>query len=93
MNFRATNYLRSAWRDRQLEVLQPIPDTRRWQEMRGVRLMDWLSDQNGPQPVAVTGINGFVLATSDGLRAIEFVHNYAIPEDLWDFVLDSPPSP
>ena len=93
VNFRATNYLRSAWRDRQLEVLQPIPDTRRWQEMRGVRLMDWLSDQNGPQPVAVTGINGFVLATSDGLRAIEFVHNYAIPEDLWDFVLDSPPSP
>jgi hypothetical protein len=88
VNFRATNYLRSAWRDRQLEVLQPIPDTRRWQETRGVRLTDWLSDQNGPQLVAVTGINGFVLATSDGLRAIEFVHNYAIPEDLWDFVLD-----
>ena len=93
VNFRATNYLRSAWRDRQLVVLQPIPDTRRWQETRGVSLMDWLSDQNGPQPVAVTGINGFVLATADGLRAIEFVHNYAIPEDLWDFVLDSPPSP
>ncbi len=92
VNFRATSYLRSAWRDRQLEVLQPISDTRRWQEAR-VSLMDWLSDQNGPQPVAVTGINGFVLATGDGLRAIEFVHNYAIPEDLWDFVLDSPPSP
>ena len=40
------------------------------------------------QPNAVTGINGFVLATSDGLRAIEFVHNYEIPEDLWDFVPD-----
>lgn len=93
VNFRATSYLRSAWRDRLLEVVKPIADTRRWQETRGVRLMDWLGDQNGPQPVAVTGINGFVLATSDGLRAIEFVHNYAIPEDLWDFVPDSPPSP
>lgn len=93
VNFRATNYLRSAWRDRLLEVLQPIPNTRRWQEARGVRLMDWLSDQNGPQPVAVTGINGFVLSASDGLRAVEFVHNYEIPGDLWDFVLDTPPSP
>lgn len=88
VNFRATNYLRSGWRDRNLEVLRPIDGTRRWQEARDVMLMDWLGDQNGLQPNAVTGINGFVLATSDGLRAIEFVHNYEIPEDLWDFVPD-----
>jgi hypothetical protein len=53
--------------------------------------MDWLSDRNGPPPAdAVKGITGFVVAASDGLRAVEFVHNYEVPADLWDFVLDSP---
>lgn len=89
VNFRATNYLRSAWHDRKLEVLRPIVDTRRWQEARGVLLMDWLDFINEPQPIAVRGINGFVLATADGLRAIEFVHNYEIPAGLWDFAPNS----
>ncbi len=91
VNFRATSYQRGAWRDRRLYVLKPIAGTTRWQEVRDVSLMDWLSDQNGPQPAPLTGIDGFVLATSDGLRTIEFVHNYAIPEDLWDFVPDELP--
>lgn len=90
VNFRATSYLRSAWHDRKLEVLKPIPGTTRWQEARGVSLLDWLGDQDGPQPEAVTGIDGFVAATADGLRAIEFIHNYEIPADIWDFVPDSP---
>lgn len=89
VNFRATNYLRSAWRDRQLDVLKPIAGTNRWQEVR-VNLMDYLGDVNGQQQAAVTGLDGFVLATSDGLRAVEFLHNYEIPEDLWDFVPDGP---
>jgi hypothetical protein len=31
-------------------------------------------------------MQGFVAAAADGVRAVEFVHNYEIPEDLgWDF--------
>ena len=37
--------------------------------------------RNGYQDVT-NGIGGFVEAASDSLRTIEFVHNYAIPEDL-----------
>jgi hypothetical protein len=91
VNFRATSYERGAWRDRKLEVLKPILGTNRWQQVRGVRLMDWLGFINGSPPSApATEIDGFVQATSDGLRSIQFVHNYAIPEDLWDFVSTNP---
>lgn len=90
VNFRATSYVRSQWHDYLLEVLKPL-GSGMWQEASDVRLMDWLSDQNGPQPLeAVRDVNGFVAGASDGLRAVEFVHNYEIPADLWDFVLDSP---
>jgi hypothetical protein len=70
-----------------MEVLQPIGGGN-WIEVPDIALQDWLGDVNGGQRGAVRNIDGFVLAASDGLRAIEFVHNYAIPEDLWDFVPD-----
>jgi hypothetical protein len=92
VNFRATSYERGAWHDRTLELLKPILGTTRWQQARGIKLMGWLEFSNGSPPTApVTGINGFVEATSDSLRSIQFVHNYAIPEDLWDFVSTSKP--
>jgi hypothetical protein len=90
VNFRDTSYARAAWHDYLLEVLTPL-GSGMWQVASDVRLMDWLSDRNGPPPAdAVKGITGFVVAASDGLRAVEFVHNYEVPADLWDFVLDSP---
>jgi hypothetical protein len=89
VNFRQTSYERENWHDYLLRVLTPL-GSGMWQEASDVRLMDWLSDRNGPLPEAVKGINGFVVAASDGLRAVEFVHNYEIPADLWDFVLDNP---
>jgi len=93
VNFRVTSYVRNQWHDYLLEVLKPL-GSGMWQEVDDVRLMDWLSDQNGPQPQeAVRNVSGFVAGASDGLRSVEFVHNYEIPADLWDFVLDSPPSP
>jgi hypothetical protein len=33
-------------------------------------------------------INGFVRAAADALRSVEFVHNYAIPDDLWTIYLN-----
>jgi hypothetical protein len=49
-------------------------------------LMDWLAYRNGVPAGAVENIDGFVAAGNDAVRTIEFIHNYAIPEDLWDFV-------
>lgn len=92
VNFRATSYERGAWRERTLELLKPILGTTRWQQARGIKLMGWLEFANGSPPdVPVIYIDGFVEATSDSLRAIQFVHNYAIPDDLWDFVSTSKP--
>jgi hypothetical protein len=82
VNFRATNYSRASWRNRKLEVLQRA-DESTWREIRGLKLMDWLDFINEKQTGAVKNIDGFVEASSDGLRSIEFVHNYAVPEDLW----------
>jgi len=51
-----------------------------------VPLLDWLRFINGPDPEGAREIDAFVAASSDTLRSIEFVHNYAVPEDLgWDF--------
>ena len=87
VDFRRAVYNRPVWRQQLLEVLQPIGGGS-WIEVPDIALQDWLGDVNGRQRGALRNIDGFVLAASDGLRAIEFVHNYAIPDDLWDFVPD-----
>jgi len=81
VDFGSVAYDRSAWRKKTLGLLQRY-DASTWKEVRGVKLSDWLEFINGKAGSAA-GIDGFVLATSDGLRSIEFVHNYAIPDDLW----------
>ena len=85
VDFRRVTYERLAWRDRRLAVIRPGVG-RTWVEDRRVPLLGWLDFVNGPSLLPLHNIGGFVAAASDGLRAIEFVHNYAIPEDLgWDF--------
>jgi hypothetical protein len=51
-------------------------------------LMEWLAFRNGwpPSDDAIENLDGFVAAGNDAVRTIEFIHNYEIPEDLWDFV-------
>ena len=46
-----------------------------------VPLLGWLDYANGD--VDALNLDGFVGAASDGVRSIEFVHNYALPVDLW----------
>jgi hypothetical protein len=53
-----------------------------WNE-NDVSLFNWLLFADSIESGAINDINGFVQAASDGLRSIEFVHNYAIPDDLW----------
>ena len=69
-------------------ALQPV-GSGTWIEAADVQLMDWLNDVNGFQTGTTKNIDGFVLATLDGVRAVEFVHNYELPELLWDFMPDS----
>lgn len=86
VNFGKTRYIRENWRDKSLKVLAPL-GSGFWLETRDVQLLDWLAFINGEvDDSAVRNIPGFISAAADGLRAIQFVHNYEIPEDLgWDF--------
>ena len=86
VDFSSTRYLRENWRDKSLKVLMPL-GSELWKEVRDVELMAWLEFINGEVGSDPSlNIDGFVAAASDGLRSIQFIHNYEIPSDLgWDF--------
>ena len=82
VDFGRLRYRRAQWHREDLYVIQHS-DAATWSEVAGLPLMAWLRHANGPVPVKEDDIAGFVSAASDSLRAIEFVHNYRVPEDLW----------
>lgn len=86
VDFGAVAYDRVAWNEENLAIIRPMKKGS-WGIAEDVSLLGWLEFINGESPdVPIGGIDGFVQAASDGLRTIEFVHNYAIPEDFgWDF--------
>jgi hypothetical protein len=94
VDFSAANYDRTASLNTFVNVVGPLPDDGDpstplpWVEVNGVPILGWLAFRNGAPPAdGVPGLAGFVAASSDALRSVEFVHNYAIPEDLgWKFV-------
>jgi hypothetical protein len=56
-----------------------------WVVDDAVQMLEWLANRN-PGYTSGSNIDGYVKATNDAIRAIEFVHNYAVPEDLgWNF--------
>jgi hypothetical protein len=83
-----TGYSRtSTWGTRTAALIRPVvpalPLT--FYVDRRVPVIGWLNFIN-PNLGTGTDIDGFVKASSDSLRAIEFVHNYAIPDNLgWNF--------
>ena len=82
VDFSATSYRRSEWRDKLLAVIQQV-DVGLWKSFDNIPLLDYLEYANGPEPAdPVSAIPGFVSAASDGLRSVEFIHNYEIPVDL-----------
>ncbi len=85
VDFGMASYQRALWFDREVEVLRPAGNSQ-WVVDPSVALMDWLEYINGAGAPAAK-ISGFIEAASDALRAVEFVHNYAVPDDLWDFVV------
>jgi hypothetical protein len=53
-----------------------------WEPVTMELIKDWLNFVNGKK-TSNSNIDGFVDATSDVLRSIEFIHNYDVPEDLF----------
>lgn len=86
VDYGAVLYVRAEWRDETYEELI-LPTTGDDPEVFylqvDVAAWDWLAYSNGGDRYdEVLGIDGFVLAASDALRTIEYVHNYAVPEPL-----------
>jgi hypothetical protein len=79
------SYSRGAWRNYTMTLLRgPVGSA--FVIDKKVLLMDWLRYANGAPPaVPPANVGGFVAATSDALRSVELIHNYAIPDPLWDF--------
>ena len=54
-----------------------------WREDSGVSLLPFLRYINGAMTAPATNMTAFVRNGSDAQRACEFVHNYAVPLDIW----------
>jgi hypothetical protein len=80
VDFSAIVYERAAWRSHLVDVILPV-SPEYWQLVTGLSLLPWLQLNNGSD--GATDIAGFILAANDGLRWIEFIHNYEVPEDLF----------
>jgi hypothetical protein len=77
-------YDRFEWRSDpfpQLILPATTEDTTDWYLGEDVSVLGWLEVANGPE-VPYENIDGFVAAASDALRTIEFIHNYAVPDNL-----------
>ena len=95
VDFGAVEYDRMEWRDETIEGIFPLDASdgiwRIYAQPFGyvVPLTGWLAYVNGPDAMLpdyydpTFEILGFVESAKDGVRSIEFVHNYAVPVDLW----------
>jgi len=64
-------------------IKEPVADL--WVVDDAVLMLEWLANRN-PGYTSGSSIDGYVKATNDAVRAIEFVHNYRVPENLgWNF--------
>ena len=81
LNFAAASYLRSDWFNGSYLGLQTADGGATWVPT-SVNILEWLSFANGAQAPA-ENIAAFVAGSSDALRAVEFIHNYEVPANLW----------
>lgn len=84
VDYGALYYARGEWFAATVSVIKPRK-AMTWVLDPAVPLLPYLEFRN---PGGATGENvaGFVRAASDGVRSVEFLHNYEVPEDLgWSF--------
>lgn len=81
VDFAATYYQREFWQVESVSVILPVSEIL-WSLDPAYDIQSWLLRRNGTfyRPY---DIRAFVNATRDWLRVIEFVHNYAVPDDLF----------
>ena len=89
VDYSRTEYDRNEWREENFdELILPSEEEGIYEVAAEVPLIPYLAMVNGPEPsdpyyYPVTfGIEAFVEAACDGVRAIEFIHNYAVPDAL-----------
>ncbi len=82
VDFSNVSYLRTDWFDRATLVLQTSDAGLTWRPTT-VQLLQWLMAINGPRPATETDMPGFIGWGTDALRVVEFIHEYALPADLW----------
>jgi hypothetical protein len=88
MDFDASGYIRnSVWSGKTASLaLESSPGTTSglWAIYNNASLLNWIVIPNPALPAAID-IHNFVGSASDALRAIEYTHNYEVPENLYCF--------
>lgn len=72
-------YVRASWFPSTVTVIKPARNNT-WVLASGVSIKSYLDYKNGP--LSGDNIAGFISAATDSVRAVEFVHNYEVPDDL-----------
>ena len=82
VDFSPVNYLRTDYFNQSLLVLQTNDSGNTWQPTT-VQLLQWLAYINGPVGATTSNMPGFQAWATDALRVVEFMHEYALPVNLW----------
>jgi Putative Ig domain/FG-GAP repeat len=82
VDFSPVTYLRTDWFNQSLLVLQTTDNGGTWQPTT-VQLLQWLAHVNGPAGATTSNMPGFQAWATDALRVVEFMHEYALPVNLW----------
>ncbi len=82
VDFAPVGYLRTDWFNQSSLVLQSNDAGNTWQPTT-VQLLQWLAYVNGPVGATIANMPGFQAWATDALRVVEFIHEYALPANLW----------
>jgi hypothetical protein len=84
VDFSKSHYKRKDRADVAADLILEGSSTGIWERVNGATPLEWVAAYPNPDdPTDEDEIHNFVGAASDALRAIEYIHNYAIPEDLY----------
>jgi hypothetical protein len=85
VDFSRSQYKRKDRADVKADLILEGSASGSWVLVHGDAPMQWVADypNRDVDPTNEVEIHNFVGAASDTLRAIEYIHNYAVPEDLF----------
>jgi len=84
VDFSRSQYKRKDRADVEADLILEGSASGSWILVHGDAPMRWVAEYPNPEdPTDEVEIHNFVGAASDTLRAIEYIHNYAVPEDLF----------